>query len=191
MGKFSVTETDSKSTHDGRIGTPSRFVFNGSGAKARIWLQRYLNQRTDDDRALFVTEREPHRLSIHEIQYIFKRIAKRRGIEDRVSPHKMRHTLATVLNNQGAPLVTVQSILGHEKPKTTQLYASLSGSSRQQSYQRYFIQMLLKKALFQNIIVVKLCIFMKKWIFLVILHIWAGSRNSNKVVNARKMVDFR
>ncbi len=110
------------------------------GAKARIWLQRYLNQRTDDDRALFVTAREPHRMSIHEIQYIFKRIARRCGIEDRVSPHKMRHTLATVLINQGAPLVTVQSILGHEKPETTQLYASLSGSSRQQSYQRYFVQ---------------------------------------------------
>ncbi len=89
------------------------------GAKSRIWLQRYLRGRTDDDRALFVTERQPHRMSIHEIQYIFKRIASRCNLEERVSPHKMRHTLATVLINQGAPLVTVQSILGHEKPETT------------------------------------------------------------------------
>ena len=110
------------------------------GAKSRIWLQRYLHERSDDDRALFVTVRRPHRMSIHEIQYIFKRIAGRCNLEDRVSPHKMRHTLATVLINQGAPLVTVQSILGHEKPETTQLYATLSGSSRQQAYQRYFVQ---------------------------------------------------
>lgn len=109
-------------------------------AKARIWLQRYVNQRTDGDRALFVTARKPHRLSIHAIQYIFKRVARRCGVEQRVSPHKMRHTLATVLINQGAPLVAVQSILGHEKPETTQLYATLSGSSRQQAYERYFVQ---------------------------------------------------
>jgi integrase/recombinase XerD len=109
-------------------------------AKCRIWMQRYLRNRLDLDRALFVTERRPHRMSIHEIQYIFKRVAGRCELEHKVSPHKMRHTLATVLINQGAPLVTVQSILGHEKPETTQLYATLSGSARQQSYQRYFVQ---------------------------------------------------
>ncbi|MFD1677407.1 tyrosine-type recombinase/integrase [Alicyclobacillus fodiniaquatilis] len=110
------------------------------GAKARIWLERYLRERKDRDPALFVTQRSPHRMSVHEIQYIFKRIAKRCGLAERVSPHKMRHTLATVLLNQGAPLVAVQSILGHEKPETTQLYAHLSGAARQQSYQRYFVQ---------------------------------------------------
>ena len=110
------------------------------GAKCRIWLQRYLHDRSDAEKALFVTERRPHRMSIDEIQYIFKRVAARCELEDKVSPHKMRHTLATVLINQGAPLVTVQSILGHEKPETTQLYATLSGTARQQSYQRYFVQ---------------------------------------------------
>lgn len=110
------------------------------GAKARIWVQRYLRERKDDDPALFVTVRNPHRMSVHQMQYVFKRIAKRCGLEKRVSPHKMRHTLATVLLNQGAPLVAVQSLLGHEKPETTQLYATLSGASRQQSYQRYFVQ---------------------------------------------------
>ncbi|MHB1629437.1 MAG: tyrosine-type recombinase/integrase [Bacilli bacterium] len=51
-----------------------------------------------------------------------------------------RHTLATVLLNQGAPLVAVQSILGHEKPETTQVYATLGGAARQQVYERYFVQ---------------------------------------------------
>ncbi len=53
--------------------------------------------------------------------------------------HK-RYTLATTLLNHGAPLVAVQSILGHEKPETTQLYAVLSGETRHQAYQRYFVQ---------------------------------------------------
>jgi integrase/recombinase XerD len=56
------------------------------GAKSRIWLERYLGGRGDHDRALFVTERRPHRISIHEIQYIFKRIANRCELEDKVSP---------------------------------------------------------------------------------------------------------
>lgn len=119
-------------------GNKEREVYFGS--KARIWLQRYLKHRDDMDAALFVTERKPHRMSIHQIEYIFKRIANRSEIQSTVYPHKMRHTLATVLLNQGAPLVAVQSILGHEKPETTQLYASLSGSIRQQAYQRYFVQ---------------------------------------------------
>lgn len=119
-------------------GNKEREVYFGS--KARIWLQRYMDSRKDSDCALFVTERNPHRMSIHQIQYIFNRVAGRCGLQYKVSPHKMRHTLATVLLNQGAPLVAVQSILGHDKPETTQLYASLSGSARQQAYLRYFVQ---------------------------------------------------
>jgi hypothetical protein len=37
--------------------------------------------------------------------------------------HMFRHTLGTTLLNKGAPLVAVQSILGHEEPETTQVYA--------------------------------------------------------------------
>ncbi len=110
------------------------------GAKARIWLQRYLNSRNDMDMALFVTTNKPHRMPVHRIQDIVKIVAGRCGLAGKVSPHVLRHTLATVLLNQGAPLAAVQSILGHEKPETTQLYATLSGSTRQQAYQRYFVQ---------------------------------------------------
>jgi integrase/recombinase XerD len=111
------------------------------GAKASIWLRRYLASRTDSDMALFVTINKPlHRMSICQMQRLFARVAKRCGLEERVTPHVLRHTLATTLLNQGAPLAAVQSILGHEKPETTQLYAVLSGTARQQAYQRYFVQ---------------------------------------------------
>jgi len=119
-------------------GNKEREVYLGS--KARIWLHRYLTERQDHDPALFVTERGGHRLSIHGTQQAFKRIASRCGLAQKVHPHILRHTLATTLLNQGAPLVAVQSILGHEKPETTQLYAVLSGEARHQAYQRYFVQ---------------------------------------------------
>lgn len=119
------------------------------GARAGIWLRRYLEERTDSDPALFVSQRRQRtasgelahrRMSIYGIQHAVRRIAGRCGLEDRVTPHVLRHTLATVLLNQGAPLVAVQSILGHTKPETTQLYATLSGAARQRAYERYFVQ---------------------------------------------------
>lgn len=67
-------------------------------------------------------------------------MAARCGLEEKVLPHTMRHTLVITLLNQGVPLVAVQSILGHEKPETTQLYAVLSGETRHQAFQRYFVQ---------------------------------------------------
>ena len=75
-------------------------------------------------------------LSIHGLQGVFKRVARRCDLAEKGHPH----TMATTLLNQGAPLVAVQSILGHEKPETTQLYAVLSGKTRHQAYQRYFVQ---------------------------------------------------
>ncbi|NMP24714.1 tyrosine-type recombinase/integrase [Sulfobacillus harzensis] len=119
-------------------GNKEREVYFGS--KSRIWLVRYIHGRQDTDAALFVTQRAPRRMTIRGIQGVFKRVARRCGLEHKVHPHTMRHTLATTLLNQGAPLAAVQSILGHEKPETTQLYAVLSGESRHQMYQRYFVQ---------------------------------------------------
>lgn len=111
------------------------------GAKAAIWLRRYLSERKDSEAALFVTQRKPYRrLSIHETQYIFKRIANRCGLRNRVSPHVMRHTFATLLLNQDAPITVVQTLCGHAKPETTMLYARLSGENRKRAYDRYFVQ---------------------------------------------------
>jgi len=106
--------------------------------QAKIYLQWYLNGRTDDDPALIVTERAPHRMSIAQIRYIVKRIAKRAGIEANVYPHKLRHTFATHMLNRGAPLEAVQDQLGHCKIETTKIYCALSGERRREIYNRYY-----------------------------------------------------
>jgi integrase/recombinase XerD len=106
--------------------------------KCAIWLKKYLRSRKDADMALFVTERAPHRMSIAQIRYILKRVAKRSGVQVNVYPHRLRHSYATHLLNNGAPLEVIQSLLGHTKLETTRLYAQLSGEHRRQLYKKYF-----------------------------------------------------
>lgn len=122
-------------------------IVRGKGDKERevyfnircdIWLKRYLDQRQDSDPAIFVTERYPHRMSIAQMRYIIKRISSRAGINKTIHPHQLRHSYATHLLNNGAPLEVIQSLLGHEKSETTRIYAQLSGSLRQELYRKYF-----------------------------------------------------
>lgn len=122
-------------------------IVRGKGDKERevyfnircdIWLRRYIDSRTDKDPAIFVTERYPHRMSIAQMRYVIKRISSRAGINKEIHPHQLRHSYATHLLNNGAPLEVIQSLMGHEKSETTRIYAQLSGRLRKEFYQKYF-----------------------------------------------------
>lgn len=106
--------------------------------RCQIWLLKYLDERTDTDPALIVTERDPHRMGIDQIRRVVKRAAERGGVTVNVSPHKLRHGFATHMLNNGAPMEAIQSWLGHAKISTTQVYATLSGHRRQELHRRYF-----------------------------------------------------
>lgn len=107
--------------------------------RAAIWLKKYLKSRKDDCQALFATERRPYRrMSIAQMRYILKRVAARANLQASVYPHRLRHSYACHLLNNGAPLELIQTLLGHEKLETTRLYAALSGPRRRELYRRYF-----------------------------------------------------
>ncbi len=137
-------------------------IVTGKGDKERvvyfnnrceIWLRRYFQERSDSNRALFVTKRDPHRLSIAQMRYIIKRISSRAGINKSIHPHQLRLSYATHLMNNGAPLEVIQNLLEHEKSETTRIYAQLSGTMRRELYRKYFkkwIYIPLVKQLFEN-----------------------------------------
>ncbi len=52
--------------------------------------------------------------------------ARELGLEDRVTPHTLRHSFATHMLNGGAGLREVQRLLGHANISTTQVYTHLS-----------------------------------------------------------------
>ncbi|MEC0092514.1 site-specific tyrosine recombinase/integron integrase [Paenibacillus macquariensis] len=109
--------------------------------KALFHLKKYLFTRADSEPALIITERKPYRrLSQRGIQREIKIIAENAGLQKKVSPHTMRHTFATLTLNNGADLVAVQELLGHENPATTQIYASITAERKREQHKKHLVQ---------------------------------------------------
>ena len=108
--------------------------------KAIYHLKKYLLSRNDDDPALFASQRQPHgRLSMRGIQRDIKLIAQVAALQKNVSPHKLRHTFATLTLNNGADLVAVQELLGHENPATTQIYANITAERKREQHRKHLV----------------------------------------------------
>ncbi|MFZ1627122.1 MAG: tyrosine-type recombinase/integrase [Candidatus Moraniibacteriota bacterium] len=90
--------------------------------KALEWVRKYLEARTDSHEAIFITTGEPSRLSIGDIWRFFKYHREKAHIHKKLTPHILRHTVATNLVFNGCPIVHVKEILGHEKLDTTCKY---------------------------------------------------------------------
>lgn len=106
-------------------------------AKAKIHLQRYLEQRCDDNEALFTTLDAPHnRLKISGVEIRLRELGKSLGI-GRVHPHKFRRTMATRAIDRGMPIEQVQKILGHSQIDTTMQYAIVNQSNVKVAHQKY------------------------------------------------------
>lgn len=106
-------------------------------ARTKIHLQNYLNARSDDDPALFVSLTVPHkRLRIGGVEIRLRNFGKRLGIE-KVHPHKFRRTLATQAIDKGMPIEQLQQLLGHKRIDTTLQYAMVKQSNVKLAHKKY------------------------------------------------------
>lgn len=82
-------------------------------ASAAYHLQMYLQSRTDQNPALFVSCRTPHeRIGKNGLEAILRRLGAAAGVKN-VHPHRYRRTALTNAANRGMPLQDVQSLAGH------------------------------------------------------------------------------
>lgn len=106
-------------------------------ARAKIHLKEYLQGRTDNNPALFVSLRAPHnRMSIGGIEVRLREFGKKLGLQ-KVHPHKFRRTLATMAIDKGMPIEQLQQLLGHRKIDTTMQYAMVKQSNVKIAHRKY------------------------------------------------------
>ena len=108
-------------------GSKERVVY--FDARTKIHLQNYLESRSDDNEALFVSLKSPYeRLKIGGIEVRLREFGKELGLQ-KVHPHKFRRTLATGAIDKGMPIEQLQQLLGHKKIDTTLQYAMVKQSN--------------------------------------------------------------
>ena len=106
-------------------------------ARAKLHLKDYLDSRTDDNPALFVSLRAPHeRIEIGGIEHRLREMGKRLNIP-KVHPHKFRRTLATMAIDKGMPIEQLQRLLGHQRIDTTLQYAMVKQSNVKTAHRKY------------------------------------------------------
>lgn len=116
-------------------GNKQRTVFFNKATAAA--LKAYLRVRpTCDDGALFVSKQH-RRLSYQQVGHVFEAYVRLCGLEGKITPHTMRHSVATHLHKSGVDLMTIKEFLGHESIQTTQIYAEMTMEHVRRSYERH------------------------------------------------------
>jgi integrase/recombinase XerC len=109
----------------------------GKGSKERIVpigeealgaIRKYNDKKGKKDRskdAVFLNNRGG-RLTDRSVRRVLDKYIRACAIEEKISPHSLRHSFATHLLDRGADLRSVQELLGHMNLSTTQIYTHVT-----------------------------------------------------------------
>ncbi len=115
-------------------GNKQRTVFMNQAAADAIRAYLGVRPRTPDE-ALFLSRRKT-RLSHRQAWVVFRDFARLSGLTRHVTPHVMRHSFATHLLENGADIMTIKELLGHESLSTTQIYTNVSLEHMRRGYEQ-------------------------------------------------------
>lgn len=129
------------------------FGVTGKGRRQRIvflsdtaaeWLDRYLKERTDDCKALFIRysgktpdDADALRLTSRSVQRLVEKYVKKARLPVKITPHGLRHSFATDLLHGGADLRAIQEMLGHKNVSTTQIYTHITNPQLREVHERF------------------------------------------------------
>lgn len=107
-------------------------------ATAADWLVRYLNhpERDEKEAGPIFLNKHGRRLTPRSIDRNFAAYLKASGLSERVTPHTIRHTIATHWLENGMDLKTIQLLLGHKSLATTTIYTHVSSKLKREVYDK-------------------------------------------------------
>ena len=112
-------------------GGKERFVYFGSTTARALRKWTKVRGYAPAHAPFFVT-RDGARLTRRNVQRILERLAKKAGLDGvKVSPHRLRHTAATLFISSGGPLPALKELLGHSSLRSTEIYLHMAGSLRE------------------------------------------------------------
>lgn len=112
------------------------------GSYAEEALRRWLAVRrlhpkiTPGPEAPVFVNRFGRRLTTRSVARMLEKYLKSSGLDQRTTPHSLRHSFATHLLDRGADIRSVQELLGHKSLTTTQIYTHVSTAALKAVYQR-------------------------------------------------------
>lgn len=138
--------------NDGDIDSAAGIVrIRGKGKKERLApigsyadraLKKWLGMRTLSPRektgreAPVFTNKFGTRLTTRSVARMLEKYINETGLDQRTSPHTLRHSFATHLLDRGADIRSVQELLGHKSLVTTQIYTHVSTANLRAAYEK-------------------------------------------------------
>ncbi|WP_415719808.1 tyrosine-type recombinase/integrase [Maridesulfovibrio sp.] len=120
----------------------NKLIINGKGNKQRLIplcenkslkiLKEYsrLYQYALHDSTSFFLNRDLKPLSDQSVRRIIKKYSEIAGVTENITPHMFRHTIATMLLENGVDIRNIQTLLGHSSLSVTEIYTHVSLSSQ-------------------------------------------------------------
>lgn len=126
------------------LGKGNRERYVPFGEYAKLAIEEYIEQaRTPlmkkyqkDHEYLLVSQYGDH-ISVSGIQYALNQLIKETSLTSSIHPHKLRHSFATHLLDNGADMRTVQELLGHKSLSSTQIYTHVTKDHLLKDYNKF------------------------------------------------------
>ena len=111
-------------------------------SQARKWLHSYLSHSEREESEEYRLQRPiflnkfGQRLTTRSINRFFNDYLKQSGLAEKITPHTIRHTIATHWLENGMDLKTIQLLLGHSVLSTTTIYTHVSTKLKKRIYDK-------------------------------------------------------